>query len=496
MLQVADRRRGVPRRHGSLFRALRRHGGDGRGFPRLFRRGLRPRSRRTSSAGTAQAGTPLLTVRTHYDEEARDLPRRARAIAGADARPAREGADDDADRARPRRSARAAISRSPRRTRAPRELEIGRVRARGRAPHDRVHRRASAGRRCRSCAASRRRCGSTTISPRTICIVAARSATATASIAGRRCRRWRSRLLLRAVAAIREGRRAGARAAFVEAYGSVVADALAGRIDPAFAALALHAAERGGPRARDRRATSIPTRSARARESCAARSAAPTPTALAALHDAMADAAPFSPDAASAGRRALRNGALAMIVAGNAIEGAERAHRQIRRGRQYDGEARRAGGARRPFPGAPREHALEAFARRLRRRAADPRQMVRACRRRSPRAGTLERVRALMDAPRFSLANPNRVRALIGGFTANPTQFNRADGAGFRFARRHRAEARSDQSADRGAPADGDALVAFARAAAARKCRGGAAPHRGDQPTSPLTSATSSTALG
>ena len=31
----------------------------------------------------------------------------------------------------------------------------------------------------------------------------------------------------------------------------------------------------------------------------------------------------------------------------------------------------------------------------------------------------------------FSLANPNRVRALIGGFTANPTQFNRADGAGF-----------------------------------------------------------------
>ena len=31
----------------------------------------------------------------------------------------------------------------------------------------------------------------------------------------------------------------------------------------------------------------------------------------------------------------------------------------------------------------------------------------------------------------FSLANPNRVRALIGGFTANQTQFNRPDGAGF-----------------------------------------------------------------
>ena len=31
----------------------------------------------------------------------------------------------------------------------------------------------------------------------------------------------------------------------------------------------------------------------------------------------------------------------------------------------------------------------------------------------------------------FSLANPNRVRALIGGFTANQREFNRADGAGF-----------------------------------------------------------------
>jgi aminopeptidase N len=33
----------------------------------------------------------------------------------------------------------------------------------------------------------------------------------------------------------------------------------------------------------------------------------------------------------------------------------------------------------------------------------------------------------------FSLANPNRTRALIGGFTANQTQFNRADGAGYQF---------------------------------------------------------------
>jgi aminopeptidase N len=43
-------------------------------------------------------------------------------------------------------------------------------------------------------------------------------------------------------------------------------------------------------------------------------------------------------------------------------------------------------------------------------------------------------VRALTEHPAFSLANPNRVRALIGAFAhANPTQFNRADGAGYDF---------------------------------------------------------------
>jgi aminopeptidase N len=33
----------------------------------------------------------------------------------------------------------------------------------------------------------------------------------------------------------------------------------------------------------------------------------------------------------------------------------------------------------------------------------------------------------------FSFSNPNRVRALVGGFAANQTQFNRADGAGYAF---------------------------------------------------------------
>jgi aminopeptidase N len=51
-----------------------------------------------------------------------------------------------------------------------------------------------------------------------------------------------------------------------------------------------------------------------------------------------------------------------------------------------------------------------------------------------PDPATLDRVKVLMTHPAFSIANPNRVRALIGSFVQmNPTQFNRADGAGFAF---------------------------------------------------------------
>jgi aminopeptidase N len=52
----------------------------------------------------------------------------------------------------------------------------------------------------------------------------------------------------------------------------------------------------------------------------------------------------------------------------------------------------------------------------------------------SPRPDALARVTALMDHPGFSLANPNRVRALVGSFVAgNPVRFHAKDGSGYRF---------------------------------------------------------------
>src|SRR6185312_1882430 len=51
-----------------------------------------------------------------------------------------------------------------------------------------------------------------------------------------------------------------------------------------------------------------------------------------------------------------------------------------------------------------------------------------------PAHATLERVQALESDSAFTLANPNRVHALLGAFArANPVAFHRPDGAGYRY---------------------------------------------------------------
>lgn len=51
-----------------------------------------------------------------------------------------------------------------------------------------------------------------------------------------------------------------------------------------------------------------------------------------------------------------------------------------------------------------------------------------------PGPQAVDTVRALTAHPAFSMANPNRVRSLIGTFSsANQTGFHRADGEGYRF---------------------------------------------------------------
>ena len=140
-------------------------------------------------------------------------------------------------------------------------------------------------------------------------------------------------------------------------------------------------------------------------------------------------AGPFSPDPASAGRRALRNGALAMFVVGDAIEGPELAREQYAQAANMT-EKFGALAALSILPGPARENAFENFGRVY---AAEPLILDKwfALQAQIGERDTLDRVQGLMRHHAFSLANPNRIRALIGGFTANQTQFNRADGAGY-----------------------------------------------------------------
>jgi aminopeptidase N len=143
-------------------------------------------------------------------------------------------------------------------------------------------------------------------------------------------------------------------------------------------------------------------------------------------------AAAYTPDASSSGRRALRNAALDIAVAAGHQEAVALTRRQFEAAdNMTDRFAALAILVHANLDG--REDALAAFERR---HGGSPLVMDKwfALQAGVAEAATLERVRGLMAHHAFSLSNPNRARALIGGFAmANPTQFNRADGAGFEF---------------------------------------------------------------
>ena len=153
--------------------------------------------------------------------------------------------------------------------------------------------------------------------------------------------------------------------------------------------------------------------------------------ALHSLYQALASDAPYSPDAASAGRRTLRNGALDLLIAGDAERFAPLALAQYQ---QADNMTDRfAALAALVHSSSPlREQALADFET----LTSDPLILDKwlALQASIAEPETLDRVRRLMGHKGFSMTNPNRVRALIGAFAmSNPSQFHRADGAGYAF---------------------------------------------------------------
>ncbi|MFN3868841.1 MAG: aminopeptidase N [Hyphomicrobiaceae bacterium] len=153
---------------------------------------------------------------------------------------------------------------------------------------------------------------------------------------------------------------------------------------------------------------------------------------LTGLYREMTDKGPFSPDAASAGRRALRNAALTILTARGEAKDIALASKHLETATNMTDEAHAlvllAG-----VEGPARDRAVRCFYDRWKHDhlVIDTWFAAQAM---SPRNDTIETVRALTAHPQFSLTTPNKVRALIANFaTQNPRQFNRSDGTGYTF---------------------------------------------------------------
>ncbi|MGU3493291.1 aminopeptidase N [Xanthobacteraceae bacterium A53D] len=154
--------------------------------------------------------------------------------------------------------------------------------------------------------------------------------------------------------------------------------------------------------------------------------------ALGQTYAALSTTAAYSPGAAEAGRRALRNLTLDYLACDGASEALARASAQYEAAdNMTDRFAALAVLVQHDTPA--RAQALDDFYTRF---IADPLVIDKwlSLQAQVPEAGTLDRVKALTLLPVFSLSNPNRVRSLVGAFAmGNPTQFHRPDGLGHDF---------------------------------------------------------------
>ncbi len=140
---------------------------------------------------------------------------------------------------------------------------------------------------------------------------------------------------------------------------------------------------------------------------------------------------PYSPDAGSAARRALRNLCLSYLME------LDDARMRSLTMEQFDGadnmtDAMAALSTLANYECPERRDALDRFYVRWK---AEPLVVdkwlgVQAT---SRLAGTLVEVMRLMSHEAFNIRNPNKVYALIGGFRSNQVRFHAADGAGYRF---------------------------------------------------------------
>ena len=169
-----------------------------------------------------------------------------------------------------------------------------------------------------------------------------------------------------------------------------------------------------------------------AREALRARLAGALAPVLERMHDDLADARPFSPDADSAGRRALRNATLDLLAAGPIEATAARALAHFKDAANMT-DAMGGLSALMLIGGPAFDQALADFYARWQ---AEPLVIDKwfAVQARSPAPDALGRVLGLTAHPAFDAKNPNRLRALVSTFASgNPARFHDPAGDGYRF---------------------------------------------------------------
>ena len=236
------------------------------------------------------------------------------------------------------------------------------------------------------------------------------------------------RLLIDNVARLRQGQPARSDDKLMVALAAVLEDA---RLEPAFVALALLPPGEGDI-AREIGRDIDPDAILQARKALRGEIGERLGPSLSTAYERMSEPGRYSPDAKSAGRRALRNVGLDLMAATAKPDGIARAARQYAAADNMTD--RMAALATLSLHDVPqRKEALADFYQRY---AADALVIDKwfSLQAMIPQPDALDSVRALTRHPAFSMSNPNRVRALIGAFAqGNFTQFNRADGQGYAF---------------------------------------------------------------
>jgi aminopeptidase N len=237
-----------------------------------------------------------------------------------------------------------------------------------------------------------------------------------------------TRLLVDNVARYRAGAALRNDAGLLDALAAILRD---GKLEPAFVALVLTLpgeADVAREIGRDVDPDAIFAARSALRRTVGEHLAAP----LLDVYRRLSESGPYQPDAAGAGRRSLRNTCLDLLAAtrrGDAISLAAG---------QYEAadnmtDRMAALTTLSLCEGPERAAALDDFYARY---AGDPLIVDKwfTLQATIPERTTLDRVKTLTGHPAFSLANPNRVRALIHAFAlANQKEFNRPDGAGYDF---------------------------------------------------------------